>query len=76
MQIASLSHLDEPWHNIFHNLQNFLLSDPPLFLQEATKIPLIAELSNDEAVRGFTDNIIALQDIGMFDLGEGLDLAI
>lgn len=76
MQITSLSHLNETCYDILHNLEHFLLADPSPFLEEAAEIALVAVLSDDEAVGGFADHIIALQDIGMLNFSEGLDLAI
>lgn len=76
MQKLILADLDEPLHNIPHEAQHLPLAHPTLLLQQRAEIALVAELSDDIAMRSLSDDIEALEDIGMLQLGQGLDLAV
>jgi hypothetical protein len=76
MQELILADLDEPLHNIPHEAHDLPLAHPTLLLQQRTEIALVAELSDDIAMRSLTDDIEALEDIGMLQLSQRLDLAV
>lgn len=69
MEIATLGHFDESSNDVLHDLEDFLFADSASLLEEATEISLITVLCDDVAMRGLTYHIIALQDVGVFDLG-------
>jgi hypothetical protein len=50
MKIAPLSHLNETCYNIFHNFEQFLLTNSSFFLEKAAEIALITKLSDDIAM--------------------------
>lgn len=76
MQVAAFRHLYESCYDIFHDFQNFLLGDPSFLLEEAAEIAFVAKLSDNVAMGSLADHVEALQDVGMLDLCQGLDLAI
>jgi hypothetical protein len=76
VQVAALCHLDEATDDVFEQFEGFLFGDPSAFLEEAAEVALVAVLRDDVAVGGLSDHIEALQDVGVFDLGECLYFAI
>lgn len=76
MQVATLGHFYEASNSVLHDLEDFLFADSPSLLEEAAEISLVTVLCDDVTVGGLTYYIIALQDIGVFDLGKCLDLAV
>jgi hypothetical protein len=69
MQVATLGHLYESSNDVLHDLEDFLFADSSSLLEEATEISLVTVLCDDVAMRGLTHHIIALQDVGVLDLG-------
>jgi len=76
MQKLILSDLYEPFDDVFHDLCNISLCDPFSLFEVGTEIPFVTELSDYIAMRGFSDHVIALEDVRMFQLRECLDLTI
>lgn len=76
MQELILTDLHEPLHNIPHEAQDLALAHATLLLQQGAEIALVAELSDNIAMRGLADDIEALENVGMLQLGQGLDLAV
>ena len=76
MQELILSNLKETIDDVQHEGQDLCLAHPAFLLEDGAEIALIAKLSDDVAMGGFSDDIEALEDVGMFQLGQGLDLAI
>lgn len=76
MQELILSNLKKPIHDIAHEGQNLRFTHPASFLEDGAQIALIAKLSNDVAMRGLSDDIEALENVGMLQLGQGLNLAV
>lgn len=76
MQELILANLQEPLHDVAHEPHHLTLPHPSLLLEQGAEIALVAELSHDIAMRSLADDIEALENIGMPQLGEGLDLAV
>lgn len=76
MQIAALGHFNKAGNNVLHDLKDFLFSESPALLEEAAEVALIAVLGNNVAVGCLADDVVTLQDIGVFNLGERLDLTV
>jgi hypothetical protein len=76
MQVAPFGHFDETSDDVLHDLEDFLLGDPPALLEEAGEVALVAVLRDDVTVGGLTDHVVTLQDVGVFNLGQRLDLAV
>ena len=47
-----------------------------LLLEEGAEVAFVTVFGNDIAMRSLSDDIEALQDVGMFEFGQGLDFAI
>ena len=62
---SSLRNMNQPTHNILHDLKSFLLVEPSFLLKHTAKITLITKLSDNEAVAGLPDHIIAFENIVM-----------
>jgi hypothetical protein len=76
VQKLVLGHLEEALHNMPHEHCNLLLGDLALLLEERAEVALVAELSDDVAMRGVPDDVVALEDVGVLQLGERFNLAI
>lgn len=76
VQKLVISHLKKSLHNVLHEDDNFFLRDFALFLEKWAKISLVAVLSDDIAMGWVPDDIVAFEDIGVFEFGESLNLAI
>jgi hypothetical protein len=76
MQKLILCHFKKSLHDVLHEDRNFFLRNFAFFLEERAEIPFVAELSDDIAMSGVPDDIVAFEDIGVFELSEGLNLAI
>ncbi len=76
MQELIFADLEEAVHDVTHEPQHFPLAHPAALLEEGAEVALVAELSDDIAVGGLTDDVEALEDIGMLQLGQGLDLTV
>jgi hypothetical protein len=76
MQELILSNLKKAIHDIAHEGQDLGFTHPASFLEDGAEIAFIAKLSNDVAMRGVSDDIEALENVGMLQLGERLNLAV
>ena len=76
MKEAIFCQMDEAGNNIFDELEDLLFLDSFTLLEVLAQISIIAVFSDDVAVRGFADDIKTFENIGVFQLGKGLDLAI
>lgn len=76
MQKLIVCHFKKSLHDVLHEDCNFFLRNFAFFLEERAEIPFVAELSDDIAMSGVPDDIVAFEDIGVFELSEGLNLAI
>lgn len=76
MQELILSNLKEAIYDIAHEVQDLRFTHPASFLEDGAEIAFIAKLSNDVAMRGLSDDIEALENVGMLQLGQGLNLAV
>ena len=68
MQELILSNLKKPIHDVTHEGQNLRFTHLASFLEDGAQIALIAKLSNDVAMRGLSDDIEALENVGCFNL--------
>ncbi len=76
MQKLIIGHLEKALHDVLHEDCDFLLGDLAFLLEEGAEISLVAELGDDVAVGGIPDDIVALEDIRVFEFGESFNLAI
>lgn len=76
MQKLILTDFQETINDIFHNSEDLSFIHSPLFLEQRAEITFITVLGNDIAMRSLSDDIETLQDVGMFEFGQGLDFAI
>ncbi len=76
MEEFAVGHLDEARNDVLGELQHLGLRESALALEQHAEVALVAVLGDDEAVRGFADHIVAPQDVGVLELGQGLDFAV
>lgn len=76
MQELVLTDLEVPDDDIFHDRKDFAFRQAFSLFEVGTEIPLRAEFRDDVAVGGLPDNFVASEDVGVFEFGEGLDLAV
>jgi hypoxanthine-guanine phosphoribosyltransferase len=76
MQKLIFSYFQETINDIFHNGEDLSFVHSALLLEQGAEIAFVTVLSNDIAMRSLSDDIEALQDVGMFEFGQGLDFAI
>lgn len=76
MQEIFLANLQVSVNNIFHNFHGFIFEQFSFFLEVGAQISLVAEFCDDVAVASLPDDIIASEDILVFEFGQGFDLAI
>lgn len=76
VQVATLSNLNETTDDVFCQFEDFTFPQASFLLEKGREVALVAVLSDDEAVGGLPDHIVAPEHILMFEFGEGLDLTI
>lgn len=76
MQKLIFSDFQEPINDIFHNGEDLSFVHSALLLEQGAEIAFVTVLSNDIAMRSLSDDVEALQDVRMFEFGQGLDFAI
>ena len=76
MQKLIISHLKKPLHDVLHEDCNFFLRNLAFFLEKGAEISFIAELGDDIAMCWVPDDVVAFEDIGVFEFSESLNLAI
>lgn len=76
MQKVSLGHINKSWNYILGEFKGLKFTESSFFLQVPTEISFVTEFSYNIAMGCLTHDIIAPQDVGVFQFGEGLDLAI
>lgn len=76
MEELIFSDFEKAIDNVSHDGQNFSLAHAAFLLEEGAEIALIAELSDDIAMRSLADDIEALEDIGVLQLGQCLNFAV
>ena len=76
MQKLIFSNFQEPINDIFHNGEDLSFVHSAFFLEQGAEIAFVTVLSNDIAMRSLSDDVEALEDVGMFEFGECLDFAI
>ena len=76
VQEVPLSHLDKPADDVLGQLEHLGLSEFAALLEQPAEVALVAVLSDDVAVGGLAHHIVAPQDVGVFEAGQRLDLAI
>lgn len=76
VQEATLSDLDEATDDVLCQFEDLTFPQPPFLLEEGREVAFVAVFSDDEAVGGLPDHIVAPQHVLMFEFGEGLDLAV
>ena len=76
MQKLVLADFEIAIDDVLHEGKDFVFWHFALLLEEGTEVALLAVFSDDVAVRGLADDIEASEDVGVFEFGQGLDLAI
>lgn len=76
MQKLIFSDFQEPINDIFHNGEDLSFMHSALLLEEGAEVAFVTVFGNDIAMRSLSDDVEALQDVGMFEFGQGLDFAI
>lgn len=76
MKEAALSDVKVTHQKLSNNGQRFLLGQLFSLLERVLKIAFVAEFGDDVAIIGGVVDIVALEDVGMVQFFQGLDLAI
>lgn len=76
MQEISLSDFNEAIDDIFHDFEHFWFSQSFFLFEDGAEVAFITKFSDDVAVRGFSDDVVAFEYVGMLEFGECFDLAI
>ena len=76
MQKFVLADLEVAVNNIFHNGEGLTFRNSFAFLEVGAEIALRAQFCDDVAVSCLADYLVAPENVGMLQFGEGLYLAI
>lgn len=76
MEEFILSYLHIASNNIFHEVHDLIFWYSFSFLKKWAEISLLAVFGDDVAVCGLANDVKAFEDVGVFEFGECLDLAI
>lgn len=66
--------VDHPFENIFDERGSGVLIEKSLLFHVHIEVTSLAQLANDEALISLLDNVIGLNDIGVIEAQEDVDL--
>lgn len=76
MQKFIFADLEVAANDIFHDWEHFWFWDFAFLFEERAKVALLTEFCDDVAVSGFSDDLIASENVGVLEFCECLNFAI